>query len=240
MQKVSIIVPCFNEEVNIPIFIQKINQALINQSDWNYEVIIVDGFSSDNTFKLGQEAVKSVKNENIKIVQRDKKYGYGADISYGLSLASGSILAWTHADLQTDPADILKGLNFFKGKDLKGVNFIVKGKRKNRKFLSWFFTFAMQIFTFLVLRKYLDDINAQPKIFTRNFYEKYFVNPPSDFSVDLFLLYNAKKNNYKIADFPVFFHNRQFGEAKGGEGSWKNRIKLIKRTVKYILKLKKN
>lgn len=64
----------------------------------------------------------------------------------------------------------------------------------------------MQIIAFLFLKVYMDDINAQPKIFTRNFYEIYIKDKaPHDFSLDLFLLYTAKKNNYSIKTIPVFF-----------------------------------
>ena len=48
----------------------------------------------------------------------------------------------------------------------------------------------------------------------------------------------AKQNNYKIIEEPVNFNKRLYGEAKGGGGSIKNRIALINRTFKYILKLR--
>jgi len=53
------------------------------------------------------------------------------------------------------------------------------------------------------------------------------------------LLYKAKKMNYSIIDFPVFFNKRLFGEAKGG-GSIRTKIKLSIRTFTYILESKKH
>jgi hypothetical protein len=98
----------------------------------------------------------------------------------------------------------------------------------------------MQVIVFFVLRVYLSDINAQPKIFPRRFYDDIFKKEaPSDFSLDLFLLYQAKQNNYEIVSFPVEFRKRQLGTAKGGGGSLKNRWKLIKRSYDYIFKLRK-
>ena len=84
----------------------------------------------------------------------------------------------------------------------------------------------------------LNDINAQPKMFNRAFYDKFMrKNAPYDFSLDLFLLYQAQKNDYSVLEVPVIFADRQYGEAKGG-GSWKTKFRLIKRTAAYIMELK--
>ena len=96
----------------------------------------------------------------------------------------------------------------------------------------------MGVYCSLLLGKWLYDINAQPKLFSKSFYKKYLSLAFVDFSLDLFLLYQAQKNDYSIECFPVQFKPRQSGEAKGGGGSLTNRIKLVLRTYKYINKLK--
>jgi len=84
----------------------------------------------------------------------------------------------------------------------------------------------------------LSEINAQPKLFPRQFYDS-LEAPPHDFSLDLYLLYQAKKNGLRIVPLPVYFKERKFGEAKGGSGSsWKTRLKLIKRSYAYIFELR--
>ena len=159
--------------------------------------------------------------------------GYGNDIVCGLSYAIFDTMAWTHADLQTDLCDLISGYHLINVDD---KNAIVKGKRMGRGLLDRLFTFGMQIYALIKLKIYLDDINAQPKIFKQEFYEKYLLSdPPKDFSLDLYLLILAKKNQYQIKTFNVFFHKRVLGEAKGGGGSWKNRINLVNRTRQYII-----
>jgi len=75
-------------------------------------------------------------------------------------------------------------------------------------------------------------------LFHRDFYEAIEQDAPGDFSLDLYFLFKAKKQGL-ILDFPVFFLPRLYGEAKGGSGSsLKTRIKLIKRTLKYIGELR--
>ena len=60
---------------------------------------------------------------------------------------------------------------------------------------------------------------------------------PYDFSLDLYLLFVANRVKISIKSFPVFFSNREFGEAKGG-GTLKGKFKLIKRTIGYIIELR--
>ena len=77
-------------------------------------------------------------------------------------------------------------------------------------------------------------------MFSKFFYKNYLKqNAPLDFSLDLYVLYQAKKRRIPILEVPVEFNPRFYGEAKGGGGSWKMKIKLIKRTYSYVFDLKK-
>tara|TARA_B100001564_G_C20240634_1_gene490330 strand:+ start:27 stop:326 length:300 start_codon:yes stop_codon:yes gene_type:complete len=94
----------------------------------------------------------------------------------------------------------------------------------------------MGIISSFLLKVKISDVNAQPKIFHNNFL-KLLKKYPEDFSLDLFILYKAKVNGYKIYEHPVDFKNRLYGEAKGG-GTIIGKIKLIIRTLSYIINLK--
>lgn len=227
----SIVVPCYNEEKNIPLILSKF-EKIIFDCETEIEVILVNNGSTDNTEEvLSKELLKVSKK--IRTYNVEENIGYGHGILSGLKIAKGNILSWTHADLQTEPRDVILALNEYnKHKD---DQFVIKGKRKNRNLLDAFFTFGMQVYSSIALNTKLDDINAQPKLFSRAFYESILKNAPLDFSLDLYLLINAKR----IKTVDVFFKKRKFGEAKGG-GTVKGKIKLIKRTLSYINKLKKN
>jgi len=228
--KLSIIIPCFNEELSLN---KLVDNCLCNIND-NVEIILVDNGSTDGTFK-------SLMNlnlpNNIIPLRIDKNIGYGDGILQGLKHAKGEVVSWTHADLQTDVSDVLRGFKKFED-ELMIKKCIVKGERKNRNLLDSFFTFNMGVYSSILLNKWMYDINAQPKIFHSSFLEE-FENPPLDFSLDLYLIYFFKLKNIKINTFPVIFKKRKYGEAKGG-GSFKGKIKLVIRTLNYIHTLKKN
>lgn len=226
----SIIIPCYNEELSIPKLIDNCMNIINN----NIEIIIVDNGSIDNTFKILN---KSNLPHNIVSIRIEKNIGYGNGILTGLNHANGEVLSWTHADLQTDLSDVIKGYKLYK-KELLNKTCVVKGKRKKRNLFDAFFTFLMGLYCSILLGKWLYDINAQPKIFHRSFLEK-FEKTPLDFSLDLYVLYFFSLNKINIKSIPVFFNKRQYGVSKGG-GTLKGKFKLIKRTVSYIHHLKKS
>ena len=232
----SVVIPFFNEQKNIPLVIEAIEQSI--PKEMAVEVLLVNNGSTDGSQLVFSECLKNA-HDYFKLVEIKQNQGYGHGILTGLKQAKGEVLAWTHADLQTDLKDLVTGYREYQ--KFNNLNLIIKGNRKNRRWSEVIFTFGMQVVVLLVLKKWIADINAQPKIFSQSFYRQHFSNEkevPLDFSLDLFLLFKAKSYGY-IKTIPVFFKQRQHGEAKGG-GSFKTRIKLIRRTLSYILSLKKN
>lgn len=231
MAKLSIIVPCYNEAENASFILEKFR--VIYRPNL-FELIIVDDGSKDSTKKIFEEELLKPEYGFTRLISYQPNRGYGGAIITGLKNATGEILAWTHADLQTEPADVIKAYELFVSKNGKRV---VKGRRIKRKFGDWCLTTGMGIIASTVLGKKLLDINAQPKLFDRNFYNL-MNNPPHDFSLDLYWLCLAQKNGYRILEVPVEFGKRIHGVSKSAP-SFKGRLKTIWRTVKYIFNLRK-
>lgn len=234
MSKISIIIPCYNEAKAIPLLIEKCVLACGYRSD--VEFLLVDNGSTDQTQSIFATVMANASYPFIQLITVKKNEGYGNGIIQGLLNASGDILSFTHADLQCDPLDVVRAFDAYSDM-LMNNRGIVKGKRINRSFIDAFFTWGMSFLSSWMLGVQLEDVNAQPKIFHRKFFEE-LVNLPKDFSLDLFILYSARKQGYPIESFPVIFSKRHSGEAKGG-GSLKGKIKLIRRTFNYILALRK-
>ena len=226
--KFSLVIPCFNEAANLPILLSRC-EKLTEVS--GVEVILVDNGSSDNTSEvLLQLLTKYPSFRSVRVVE-NKGYGYG--ILAGLQVAKGEILGWTHADMQADPQDVFAGLDIF---DKYGQNAFVKGKRYGRPIIDMFFTIGMSIFETVLLRKLMWDINAQPTMFSRQFFESWS-EPPNDFSLDLYAYYLARSNGLKVHRFPVEFGERAHG-ASHWNVNWAAKRKFIRRTVDFSIQLK--
>lgn len=157
--KLSIVVPCYNEEKNIPLILEKF-QSVINRDD--VEVLLVNNGSTDNSQTIFDELVP--KYSFVKVVKVEVNQGYGFGITSGLIEAQGEFIGYTHADMQTDPADVLKALKIIEKQD-NPKNYYVKGDRKGRPLFDQFFTMGMSAFETIYLGTKLWDINAQPNIF---------------------------------------------------------------------------
>jgi glycosyltransferase involved in cell wall biosynthesis len=163
--KISIVTPCYNEELSLKKLVNNCLEHIKN----DVEIILVDNGSTDKTYN---SLLSFNLPFNIVPVRVEENLGYGNGILYGLNLAKGEVLSWTHADLQTDVSDVLKGYKKFEN-ELISKKCMVKGERKNRNLLDFFFTFCMGIYSSIFLNKWMYDINAQPKIFHRSFLEEF-------------------------------------------------------------------
>ncbi len=233
MNLVSFVIPSYNEQDNI-IRLSNILTDILKKNK-NIEIIIVDNGSTDKTSKILKNH-KLFREKKFKFKKIKKNLGYGHVVVSGVNLASGNIIAWFHADLQTNPYDVIKIIKKNK-KVLLNQKVLLSGKRINRSIFDSLFTNLMAKLVNVVFKVDFNDINGQPKIFSKKF-KKYLKNSPLDFSLDLFLLLTGHKNNYKIKQVPINWGQRYKGVAKGG-GNIFGKIKLIIRTLNYLVKTKK-
>lgn len=230
--KLSIVIPCYNEAENIPLLVDQVESIVAGHP---IEVILVNNGSTDNSADVLEKSLVKAKNTRTHLVEVNQGYGFG--IIEGLRTAKGDYLGYTHADLQTDPSDILIAFDILKKAGWPS-NYYVKGNRKGRSFFDNIFTYGMSLFETVYMRTPLWDINGQPNIFHRSFFEKW-QNPPLDFALDLYALYLASKENLNLVRFDVVFSERIYGESKWNSGlgaKWK----FIKRTIHFSRALKQN
>lgn len=224
----SLVIPCYNEAANLPLLLDR---CRILASRPGVEVILVDNGSTDDSAAVLADLLPGYPGCRSVRVKWNQGYGFG--ILAGLAAASGEILGWTHADMQTDPEDCLRGLECF---DQHGSAIFVKGRRYGRPLADQLFTLGMSGFETLLLRTPLWDINAQPTMFTRQFYQSWG-DAPRDFSLDLFAYFQARKAALAVHRFPVRFGARAFGVSHWNV-NWAAKRKFIRRTVDFSLQLK--
>ena len=103
MMKISIIIPCFNEEKTISNLVGQVLKALI---DMKKQIVIVDDCSTDNTFKILQEL--SALDKSIIIESHSSNQGKGAAIRTALLSVTGDIVIIQDADLEYNPSEFPK------------------------------------------------------------------------------------------------------------------------------------
>ena len=105
MEKIAIIVPCYNEEKALPYFYKEIYKVASEMSNIDFEFIFVDDGSKDNTLCILRELRK--QDERCRYISFSRNFGKEAAIYAGLENAKGDYVAMMDADLQ-DPPKLLK------------------------------------------------------------------------------------------------------------------------------------
>jgi glycosyltransferase involved in cell wall biosynthesis len=235
INKISIIVPAYNEASTISIIIDKlINLSLINNI--KKEIIIVNDCSTDNTDALVQNIVKSNPEAEIVYIQHEKNSGKGAAIHSGIKNATGEYLIIQDADLEYDPNEFNKLLKPV----IDGYADVVYGSRfmggsAHRILFFWhtignkFLTFLSNLFTNLNLT----DMETCYKLFNThiikniNLNEKRFGFEPEVTSKI------SKIKNIRIYEVGISYYGRTYQEGK--KISWKDGFKAIYCILRYNL-----
>lgn len=143
MDKISLIIPCYNEEETIPFLNEELIKLKKSISKVDFEVILVDNCSSDNTLKLMKELNKKY---NYDYISFSRNFGKDASMYAGLKYSSGDYVAIMDADLQ-DPPELIAEMYY----TLKKENYdCVATYRKNRKHEPLIRSFLANIFYKLI------------------------------------------------------------------------------------------
>jgi glycosyltransferase involved in cell wall biosynthesis len=232
LRDLSVVIPCYNESANLPRLFEAVSRSI--PADVAMEVIFVDNGSTDDSPRVLAELLP--RHTFAVGLRVPVNQGYGHGIMTGLQRATGRVVGWTHADLQTDPADVVDGYRAFRTELLKG-RAVLKGRRVGRPLLDGLFTAGMSAIASVALAGRFSDVNAQPKLFPRALLDD-MGSAPADFSLDLYLLWLAGRKGYAVVEHPVAFGRRTHGEAKGG-ASLRLKWKLTRRTLAFIRTLRR-
>jgi glycosyltransferase involved in cell wall biosynthesis len=123
--EISVFLPVFNEAPNLHPLQAKLDQAL-RELGRSAEIVYVDDGSTDDSLEILRQL--AAKDDRIRVVALRRNYGQTAAMAAGIDAAKGKVLIPMDADLQNDPADIVRLLN----KLDEGFD-VVSGWRKNRK-----------------------------------------------------------------------------------------------------------
>lgn len=124
MEKLSLVIPVYNEADNILLLIQQVIQAFKWQN-FDYEIIVVDDGSGDDTVRL----VKKLNDPRVRLIQLKRNYGQCLAIKAGIDYSTGDYIATIDGDLQNDPEDLIEMLYILQNEPID----VVTGIRIKRK-----------------------------------------------------------------------------------------------------------
>ena len=215
----SLIIPVYNEEKNLPLLYDSIEQAL-DPIQGSWEVIFVDDGSKDRSFEVLSSLVEK-DPEHIHVLSFRRNFGQTAAIAAGIDHACGEIIVLLDADMQNDPADIPMLLaKLDEGYDL------VSGWRKDRKDNRLTRTIPSNLANGLIswtTGVHLHDYGCTLKAYRRDALEGFRLYGEMHRFIPVF----AHSIGAKITELPVHHHARKFGKANYG----------LERTIKIILDL---
>lgn len=210
MKRISVVIPSYNELANIKKGVLGVVGNYLKNLKIDYEVIVVDDGSSDNSVELLKEHVS--KNKNYKLVQ-NQHGGKAIAVLAGMEKAEGEVVLFTDMDQATP----INQLDKFIPKFESGYDIVIgsrtgrKGAPLVRKLSAWVFSVLRGI----ILRLPFKDTQCGFKAFSKNSINKILPKIKGEWGVlhfkggavnagfDVELLYLAKKYGFKIAEVGV-------------------------------------
>lgn len=206
-QYLSVIVPIYNEEENIPLLHDRLCQVLAQQ-DFSYEVIYIDDGSKDNSFT--QLCRLLAKDNHVRVVQFRRNFGQTAAMAAGVAQSQGEVLIFMDGDLQNDPIDIPRLL----AKINEGYD-VVSGWRKDRQDAQWSRKFPSKIANGLISKVtgvHLHDYGCTLKAYRYEVFRHIRLYG----EMHRFIPAYAALAGASITELEVSHHARQFGKSKYG------------------------
>lgn len=228
MQKLSIIIPVYNEEKTILEVINRVKKVKLKNI--KKEIIIVDDFSTDNTKKI----LTKLKEGSLKIFFHNENQGKGAAIRTGLKYASGDIILIQDADLEYNPEEygnLLKPIMENKTKVVYGSRIAaIKNNLKNMYKMHYLGNIILTGMTNILYASRITDMETGYKVFKREVIKNIKLKAKRfDFEPEI----TAKilKRKYKIKEVQISFAGRKFKEGK--KITWRDGITALFYLIKY-------
>lgn len=212
LQKLSIIIPVYNEEKTIEEILKRVFQA--NLGNWKKELVIVDDGSKDKSKETIKKFLSKKPKGNNKFIIHRKNKGKGAAIQTALKHVTGDAVIVQDADLEYDPNDIAKLLKKLE----KGQAQIIFGSRqahvskKDELMYVWGINLSTKLIN-LLYGSTLSDLYTCYKLYSKECLSGIRAQSRG-FEWDIELIVKLLKKGFKIQEAPISYQPRTFSEGK--------------------------
>ena len=226
IMEISVVIPAYNEEKRIEPTLKRAINYLRSHFD-NYEIIVVDDCSTDNTNNI----VSKYKKNNVKSLRNKKNKGKGYSVKHGIQNAKYSLVLFSDSDLATPIEELGKFMHHIKeydiviaSRNMKESNIKVK-QPLCRQLMGKTFPLLVNL---IALRGF-KDTQCGFKLFKTDIAKKVVsLQTFERFSFDVEILFIAKKLGYKIKEVPVVWIDKEGSKVSPIKDSIKMLIDLFK------------
>ena len=215
----SVILPTYNERDNLPIIYYLLDKTFVG-AKLQYEVVIVDDSSPDNTLEVAEAIQKSYGKDHVTIVSRKGKLGLGTAYIAGLKAAKGERVILMDADLSHHPkfipqmveimdkemVDIVTGTRYRRGGGVYGWDLKRKVTSRGANFLADF-----------LLNPGVSDLTGSFRLYERQVLEQILPQVQcKGYAFQMEIIVRSKKAGFTVSEVPITFVDRIYGESKLG------------------------
>jgi len=222
---ISVFFPCYNEQDNVT---QTVNRALavLEKLDADFEVIIVNDGSSDDTSRIADELAQ--QKERVKVVHHPANLGYGAALQSGFKTAEKDLVFYTDGDGQFDIEEMPPLLPLIEEFDIVSCYRLNRQDNLIRKINAWCWT---KLVCFLFGMK-IRDVDCAFKLYKREIFANIELTSTGAL-IDTEVLARAIRKGYTITQKGVHHYPRAAGTQTGANPA------VILRAFKELFKLRK-
>ncbi|BFZ12680.1 hypothetical protein BsWGS_15719 [Bradybaena similaris] len=216
--KYSILLPTYNERNNLPLIVWLLVKYM--GSEYEYEIIIIDDGSPDGTLDVARELQRIYGSDKIILRPREKKLGLGTAYIHGMKHATGNFIIILDADLSHHPKFIPDFIKKQAEKDydiVTGTRYVgnggVYGWDFKRKLISRGANYVTQV----LLRPGVTDLTGSFRLYRKPVLEKLINSCMSKgYMFQIEMMIRARQFGFSIAEVPITFVDRLYGESKLG------------------------
>jgi len=226
----SLVFPAYNEAARLEKNVKTIVDSL-NKLNIDYEIIIAEDGSTDNTYEIGLKLSK--EHRNLRINHYNEKLGRGLALKKAFSLANGKYVCYMDIDLATDIKHLKGLLNYVKGYDIVTGSRYLKNSVINRSIkrrgISWVYNFLAR----LLFNSKIFDHQCGFKAFKKEtIIELNKISENNHWFWDTEILILAQKFGYNVKEFPITWNEGKRSKVKAPTDSFEMFFNLMKLRVK--------
>lgn len=227
-RKLSLIIPCYNEEGTIESCVERVCRALDGKADdLELEIVVVDDASKDGSYAILERIV--TKNPLVKLFRHQQNRGKGAALRTGLMHATGDFVGIQDADMEYDPGQYLLMLEPM----LDGTADVVYGSRylrpDTRRVLYFWHTWMNRTLTFvsnMFTNLDITDMETCYKLFRREVIQEIAPTLKEErFGFEPEITAKVAKGGYRVYECAISYNPRSYEEGK--KIGWKDGMRAL-------------